>query len=171
MPEQRKPNPIIRKEVVVVDTSDYNKYGDLIFKDKGGAEHKIGAKRIELAKQIVEGRAVELGYAEYMNNEYIAEARLVEEGLPPPTTPKTVTSSIPKPEPKPEPISGVTIGMTINNITQLICAKILTEVFKENAPKVNAWYKSQMLHNMGILVESPLVKVAKQLGTEEEPQE
>ncbi len=114
---------------------------------------------------------MELGYAEYMNKEYIAEAKLVETQLPPPEKPKLINSSIPKPEPKPETISGVTVGMTINNVTQLICAKMLTEVFKETAPKVNAWYKSQMLHNMGIVVDSPLVKAAKQLGAEEEPQE
>ncbi len=175
MPEQR--NPIIRKEVVVVESMDYDKYGNLLFKDKGGNDHKIGVKRIELAKQIVEGRAVELGYSEYMNKEYIAEAKLVEGGLPPPVTPiprlpqQPITSSIPpkevKQELKPETISGVTVGMTINNITQLICAKMLKEVFQETVPKVNGWYKSQMLHNMGIVVDSPLVKIAKQQGAEE----
>ena len=94
-----------------------------------------------------------------------------KEGLPPPTKPKVIESSIPKSEPKPETISGVTVGMTINNITQLICAKQVIITFEGLAPKVMAWYKSQMLHNMGILVETPLVKAAKQLGAEEEPQE
>ncbi len=51
MPEQR--NPIIRKEVVVVESMDYDKYGNLLFKDKEGHEHKLGEKRIHLADKIV----------------------------------------------------------------------------------------------------------------------
>ncbi len=174
MPEQKKPNPIIRTEVVVVESMDYDKYGNLLFKDKEGRDHKLGEKRIHLADQIVEGRAVELGYAEYMNKEYIADCKLVETQLPPPEKPKKIESSIPKTEHKPEAkheIAPQAIGMTTKEVGDLIRAKMLTEVFKETAPKANAWYKSQMLHNMGIAIESPLVKTAKQLGATEEPQE
>ena len=76
---------ITRSEVVVVDSKELNDYGDLIFKDKGGNSHKISNKRADaLSRFIVEGKAVELNYSEYMNKEYIYTARLVEDALPEP---------------------------------------------------------------------------------------
>ncbi len=167
---------IVRSQCIVVNEVGANSYGDLTFTDKENNQYKISVKRKQyFEKVILPNVAVQLNYAmSSFGKEYIYSAVQVKEGLPPPVTPKVVTSSISKTEPKPQPkteITGQTIGMTTKEVGDLIRAKMLTEVFKEAAPKVNAWYKSQMLHNMGIVVESPLVKIAKQQGAVEEEKE
>ena len=81
---------IVRTEVIVVDVAHTNDYGDLMVTDKGGGAHKIGNKRPHLFDQFIPGRAVELGYATYMNKEYIATAKLVELGDTPEKPPEPI---------------------------------------------------------------------------------
>ncbi len=112
MPE-KKQNPIIRTEIFVVDHSETNNYGNLIVtpKEDGGVTtktYKVGNKRSSLFDVFQPDTAVEVGYSEYMNREYIASARQVKDAIPdkpvklPEPAPRIVESSIPKPEPKPE---------------------------------------------------------------------
>lgn len=160
MPE-KKQNPIIRNEIFVVDHSEMNDYGDLIVtpKEDGGATtktYKVGNKRSSLFGVFQPDMAVEVGYSEYMNREYIASARQVKDAIPnkpinlPEPVPPTVTSSIPKPEPK-HAIAPQAIGMTTKEIGDMIRAKSLSVIFgQEMADKLVAWYKSQILQNIEI---------------------
>lgn len=77
MTQQRK-TEIIRYEVVTANEGIKNQYGDLEFTDTMGNKHKIGNKRSGLFSAIIPGRAVKLGYATYMNKEYIASAELFD---------------------------------------------------------------------------------------------
>ena len=78
MTQQRK-QEITRYAVVTVDgVDDINQYGDLNFSDTEGNKHKIGNKRSKLFEAIIPGRAVKLGYAVYMNKEYIASIELFD---------------------------------------------------------------------------------------------
>ena len=78
MTQQRK-QEITRYAVVTVDgVDDINQYGDLTFSDTEGNKHKIGNKRSKLFEAIIPGRAVKLGYAVYMNQEYIASIELFD---------------------------------------------------------------------------------------------
>ena len=72
--QERKPNPIIRREKFVVDHSTKNQYGDLIVTSKAGNEYKVGNKREQLFPTFQPDTEVVVGYASYMNREYIAEA-------------------------------------------------------------------------------------------------
>lgn len=65
---------IIRREKITVSSTQENQYGDLIVKTKAGNELKIGKKRSQLFVVFQPGTEVTVGYATYMNKEYIAEA-------------------------------------------------------------------------------------------------
>jgi len=75
-------------EIVVLSGENrLDQYGNFLFKDMAGAEHKIGANRKDKAKieSIVvahRGRAVTLVWGEYNNKDYIKEVNLVEDVLP-----------------------------------------------------------------------------------------
>ena len=81
---------IIDQKVVIPATREENQYGDLIFTDGDGNQHKIGNKRPHLFENIIEGRAVELYYAQYMERKYICGAKLVEGELKPPQSDQNV---------------------------------------------------------------------------------
>lgn len=72
MTQERK-NPIIRREKFVVDHTEKNTYGDLIVASQSGNEYKIGVKRKHLFDYFQDGTEVVVGYASYMNREYIDE--------------------------------------------------------------------------------------------------
>ena len=77
------PQPkVIKTQTIVVDHSGINNYGDLIVWDKGGNEWKVAQKRDHLHSIFQDGKAVELGIANYMDKDFITEASLVEDGLP-----------------------------------------------------------------------------------------
>ena len=91
MTSQRK-QEITRYAVVTVEgEAEVNQYGDLKFYDTEGNEHKIGIKRSKLFDAIIPGRAVKLGYAVYMNKEYISTAELYD-GQPADPAPKATTT-------------------------------------------------------------------------------
>ena len=72
MPQQ-KPQ-ITRYEVFTIAEATKNSYGDLIVKDTQGNEYKIGNKRTRLFDVFQVGAEVKVGYAVYMEREYIASA-------------------------------------------------------------------------------------------------
>ncbi len=76
---------IVRTETIIADICEKNQYGDLVVTDKAGNDHKIGNKRAVLFDQFIPGRATEVGYATYMNRDYIATAKLVDIGSQPVT--------------------------------------------------------------------------------------
>jgi len=81
---------IVDQKVVIPATRELNNYGDLIFTDGDGSQYKIGNKREHLFENIIEGQAVELYYAVYMDKKYICGAKLVDGALPPPKSDKAV---------------------------------------------------------------------------------
>jgi hypothetical protein len=91
---------IVKTEIMIPVDKDTNEYGDILFHDEAGNEYKINQKRARLGEQIVVGRAVELGYGNYMNYDFIAEARLVEGALPPAKEPYTPPPEHPEPPAK-----------------------------------------------------------------------
>jgi hypothetical protein len=98
---------ITRKQIIVVDHSEIDQYGNLIVTDKEGEPHKISAKRSQLGEFIIPGRAVEFQFAEYMNKEYIANAVLVETPIPQPTPTKYPDKPSDAPESKSTPSKEV----------------------------------------------------------------
>ncbi len=91
---ERKPN-IVKYLKFIVDVTNQNDYGDLIVDSKGGMQYKISNKRAHLFGIFKPGAEVVVGYASYMNKDYIAVAHLasqfpagntVEEEFPPKTT-------------------------------------------------------------------------------------
>ncbi len=94
---ERKPE-IIRSEVITVKSASKNQYGDLMV----NGTLKVGNKRSNLFGIFQEGAEVKIGYASYMNKEYIAIAEQIGEhkALPPPTTPPLNTEPL-----KPSPVA------------------------------------------------------------------
>lgn len=124
---------ITRTETVTVGSKELNQYGDLIFLDTVGNEHKIGKKREQYFGAIQQGRTVKLSYAEYMNKEYIAEVGTAE----PPKAPSSAsrTQNQPGNQPNPTrtttppqsaPISGAEKGMIIGKSIDCFCAGLFT---------------------------------------------
>jgi len=153
---------IVKTEIVTPVDKDTNDFGDILFHDNVGNEYKINQKRARLGEQIVVGRAVELGYGNYMNYDFIAEARLVEGALPPAKEPYT-----PPPEEKPKPtayaklnpelpktISGQEIGRCWNAIdTLFIGGKLPTLFGKENAEAILKYYRGILTSTLKLPVD------------------
>lgn len=85
---------IIRKQIIMIDSLDEDEYGNVIVTDKEGNEYKIAAKRKALTENMVNGHAYELGWANYMNRDYIAEVNDVGDKLPP-EQPQAHVSQVP----------------------------------------------------------------------------
>ncbi len=80
---------ITRSEVLIVDKVEPKTFqgetqGIHVF-CKDGAKHLVNLKHKDLWQVFQPGRAVEVGYGEYMNKEFIHTAKLV--AAPPPTKP------------------------------------------------------------------------------------
>jgi len=73
---------IVRYEVFTVSEASKNRYGDLLVKDTMGNEHKIGYKRTHLFDVFQVGAEVKVGYAVYMEKEYIASAEQTGTHIP-----------------------------------------------------------------------------------------
>ena len=80
MPQQ-KPQ-ITRYAVFTVSEANPNEYGDLIVKDIKGNEYKVGVKRQRLFEAFQVGAEVKVGYAVYMEKEYIATAEQTGTHIP-----------------------------------------------------------------------------------------
>ena len=73
---------ITRYEVFTVSKATKNNYGDLIVTDTQGNERKIGNKRSRLFEVFQPGSEVKVGYAVYMEREYIASAEQTGKHIP-----------------------------------------------------------------------------------------
>ena len=73
---------ITRYEVFTVSEATKNNYGDLIVTDTQANEHKIGNKRSHLFEVFQVGAEVKVGYAVYMEKEYIASAQQTGAHIP-----------------------------------------------------------------------------------------
>ena len=80
MPQQ-KPQ-ITRYEVFTIAEATKNSYGDLIVTDTQGTERKIGNKRSRLFEVFQPGAEIKVGYAVYMEREYIASAEQTGKHIP-----------------------------------------------------------------------------------------
>ncbi len=73
---------ITRKQVIVVDKTGQNTYGDLTFSDKEGKQYKISTKRKRHFDGIITpGNAVQLNYSVFKDKEYIYSAESVAEKI------------------------------------------------------------------------------------------
>ncbi len=144
---------IIDQKVVIPATREENQYGDLIFFDGDGNQHKIGNKRPQLFENIIEGRAVELYYAVYMDKKYICGAKLVEGELKPPQSDQNVLpehqrvidASKPDEPPAPPPAPQA-VGMMTKEVGDMIRTKYLKPLFGDEAYiELIKWYRGQVL--------------------------
>jgi len=175
MTQQRK-QEITRYAVVTVDgVDDINQYGDLTFSDTEGNKHKIGNKRSGLFSAIIPDRAVKLGYAIYMNKEYIATAELYDgqPAKPKPLAPQA--KSTPVKADKWDEKDGIT-RKSIERQTSLNAAVELAKVgiIKPDQVLPSAKKFEEYLEGKEVQpAKSRLVEAAKKLGAksvdEEEP--
>ena len=78
-----KETVITRWETINVVSAEQNEYKDLIVKSVEGKSYKVGNKRSGLFGLFLAGKTVKVGYAVYMNKEYIAVAsQVVTEQFP-----------------------------------------------------------------------------------------
>lgn len=96
MPETK----IVRTEVITVQSTTKNQYGDLLVTDTQGKEHKIGVKRSALHDVFQTGAEVKLGIGNYQNHDYIATAE--QTGNHSPTATPSPTATAVKNTAKPE---------------------------------------------------------------------
>jgi hypothetical protein len=172
---------IIREQIIVVDHSETDQYGNLIVTDKRGDKYKIGAKRSALFGVIVPGRAVKLGYGTYMNKDYIADAVLVET---PPAQP--TPTSYPKPpqesvQSKSSPVPAQTKGIipesrnksfAIAYAKDVMVAKITVGLIKEiNKVEVDKCIKLAEEFRAYMDGDNHLVEAVKKMGGQVEEDE
>lgn len=67
-------NPIIRRVKFTVRDSATDNYGNLVVQSTTGEEYKVSVKRNQLFDVFQPDTEVVVGYASYMNKEYVAEA-------------------------------------------------------------------------------------------------
>ena len=79
---------IIRKEIFTVDHCETDDYGNMTVTDHAGGTHKVNAKHKAIHPVFEPGIAVEVGYGEYMQKEFIHTARQVKDGLSAPVVSK-----------------------------------------------------------------------------------
>jgi len=76
---------IVREEIILVDRTENDNYGNLVVTGKDGKEIRINSKHEPIHSVFQPGVAVKVGYGSYMNREYIHTA--VQVVLPPPREP------------------------------------------------------------------------------------
>ncbi len=159
---------IERYETIIVESVKQNQYGDLVV----NGTLKVGKKRASLFNVFQVGAEVNLGYASYMNKEYIASAE--QTGVHKVPDSKLVAAAkelgaVPvdeiradgfKPQPtsqapqsKSTPVipSGQETGMTTKEIGDMIRANKLSVIFTEEvAKKLIEWYKRRIQNTTGI---------------------
>jgi len=146
---------IVRTEVVVVDRHELNPYNDMIFWDKADKEYKVSAKRQWLHEKVVDGVAITLGYAVYMDREYIADILDVASQLPPPVTPQKPADA-PKPtayaekvpahkEPAPQEL-----GMWWKELGECIRVGAIDKDFPKMVVKIKSQYYKKLAEVTGI---------------------
>ena len=141
---------IIETIPVLVVKKEENDYGDIVFYDENGVDYKLKKKRIDAyGGFIVEGRMVDISFAEYMNNKYVAKLAFSE--APPPNTepatvePKTLVQHAVSQGAVIDKPSGQEIGMTTKEIGDMIRSEKLSAIFgAETAKELVEWYKGRI---------------------------
>jgi len=162
------PVEIKKTTEIIVQSRDYNSYGDLLFSDINGNKYKVGNKRVKYVEDsIIEGRLVKLNWAEAYGKDYIFNAELAElpDGQPQEPVSKPVQS---KSEPLKEESnkllqhaikegavidkpSGQEVGMTTKEIGDMIRADKLSVLFgAETAKKIAEWYMNRIKSTTGV---------------------
>lgn len=97
-----KQTVITRKEKFTIESAQTDSYANLKVKGTNGKEYKIGSKRSQLHELFQPGAEVTVGYAVYMNKEYIATAEQtgVHEVVKQTTGEPPATTTKPAAEPK-----------------------------------------------------------------------
>ena len=84
--------------IIVVGVTETDEWGNLWVTPKGGGDKvKVAKKREHLHELFQQGRAVMLIWQTYQNIPYVADAKLVEGELPPPTNSEDTSQPAPKP--------------------------------------------------------------------------
>jgi len=143
---------IERYEVVTAQAPEQNQYGDLIFSDTEGKSHKIGSKRLRLFDQIIDGRAVKLGYAVYMEKEYIASAVLYD-GVAAGPTIKAESGGVKAETVHKLPTSSPEVGMCWNNVGNRIGDGSIERDYPKSAVKIKSQYYKYIFGVTGIQLE------------------
>jgi len=153
MTTQRK-QTIVDETVIVVADTRKDQYNNLFVTDAEGNEVKISEKRAHLHPIFQKGKAVQLGWAEYMNRPYVAEAQLVgdivdfdlnKKPQPAATPDQAEIDSSYKPSPQ-------EVGMCVKEIGELIRTHTLSEVIgKENCPAIVCAYRTNVLKGAGMI--------------------
>jgi biotin carboxyl carrier protein len=142
--------------VTVAGQGVVNQYGDMIFKAVDGNEYKISNKRPQYFGAIQPGRTVKLSYAEYKNQEYIAEVATAE----PQTTASNNTTAQKQPtQPSPKynssnqsvnaPISGAEKGMIIKEVGDSFRAGLFQT---KDQPDLWTFYKGELSRVTGVKI-------------------
>ncbi len=135
---------IVRTEIFTVESTSLDGYGSLVVLDKAGQEHKINKKHESLHPIFQAGQAVEVGYGNFMDHDFIHTAKAVAEGLAPPVAPKPAPTEE-QPAPK-TTIAPQAVGMMTKEIGDMIRAKMLTVIYGTKiANELTTWYRSQAL--------------------------
>ena len=132
---------IIRREKFTVDHSEVNDYGDLVVTSKEGSEYKVKSKRTQLFDVFQPDIEVVVGWASYMNHEFIAEATQASQ---------LVSADTPieeeKPKTEPNPPNPQALGMVTKEIGDMIRSKYIKTIFGDEASaNLITWYRSQVL--------------------------
>ena len=153
MTDERKPNPIIRQEIFTVKSCAVNQYGDLIVQTTAGKEHKIGKKRDKLFYAFQPGQEVTVGYANYMNKDYIAEASPTGGGDAGHLNIQPQSQQAPTPaQPGRTDRPGAEIGMWWGQLGEMLRAKDI-DTSKPAGLLMRSVYYAQMCEVLGIKIE------------------
>ncbi len=145
MPTEAK---IERRKVIVVAHTQINDYGDLIVTDNENNDHKIGKKRAHLFDLFQTDRAVELGYASYMNREYVTVAHPFEGGAVTQSKPGVVQEHMP-PKTEPKPIAPQERGLWCKELGEMLRGKDI-DTKTPHGKLLRAWYYAEMFRVLEI---------------------
>ncbi len=149
---------IEKYETFTVEDVTTDEKGKLIV---NGGKYKVSPKRSNLFNVFQVGAEVKIGWANYMNQDYISTAEQTGNHFPTDAEAqkafKEAVAQLPKPQSEPvqsksTPIvpSGQEVGMTTKEIGDMIRSKMLSVVFGEDAIKLTEWYKKRIKTTTGI---------------------
>ena len=146
------PEPKIeRYEVITPESITPDNYENIVVKTTTGTEVKVNKKHAHLHQLFYDAceqrRALKIGYATYMNKEYVHTAEYFD-GKPPvekQTAPvKTDAGPLPKQASQPSREDNIELNGWMNRITDLIISGQLSAVFgKKNVPAIMEWYRAR----------------------------
>lgn len=157
--------------VIVVGVTREDEYGNLMVTPKGGGEEiRIGSKRSQLHPLFQQGVAVMLHWETYKGRPYVADAKLVEGELPPPTAPDKIL-----PEHQEEikkalapQIAPQERGMCLKEVGECIRSGQLDKDFPKSVVKIKSEYYKLISKGSGIEFKQVEQAVEKPIALKEE---